>query len=71
MLLFFFFMKKACMKHKLYGVLSTYSLSVSSAISVTGSLLSGIFRDRPSLTMCNISVCTRSRTEVNQKSIWM
>ena len=63
-------MKTACMKHKLYAVLSTYSLSISSAVSVTGSLLSGIFRDRPFLTMCNISVCTRSRTEVNQNNIW-
>ena len=70
-MLLFFFIKKACMKHNLYAVLSTYSLSISSAVSVTGSLLSGIFRDRPSLTMCNISVCTRSRTEVNQNNIWM
>ena len=71
MLLFFY--EESLHETQTICSLNKYSLSISSAVSVTGSLLSGIhvFRDLPSLTVCNISVCTRSRTEVNQNNIWM
>ena len=59
-------MKKACMKHKLYAVLSTYSLSISSAVSVTGSLCCLVYLGTRLLSQC---VTYQSVQEVEQKLI--